>query len=93
MWVSGSGKTLEEIATRLVMSGAPGGSVTARIASELVRTSSPSRSETRGSEPASFERASSRLVPSAPAATTTPRVVCTRRSLRSQAPVRSLVTA
>ena len=54
MCVSGSGKTLEEIATRLVMSGAPGGSVTARIASELVRTSSPSRSETRGSEPASL---------------------------------------
>jgi len=93
MCVSGSGNTLDEIATRLVMSGAPGGSVTARIASELVRTSSPSRSEMRGSEPDSFVRPSSRLVPSAPAATTTPRAVWVRRSRCSQAPVRSLVTA
>jgi hypothetical protein len=79
--------------TRRVTSGAPSGSVTARIASEFVRTSSPSRAETRGSEPCSRHAASSRFVPSAPAATTTPRAVSTCRSRRSQAPERSLVTA
>ena len=47
--------------------------VTARSASLFVRTSSPRRSESRGSEPLSLQRRSSRLVPSAPAATTTPR--------------------
>jgi hypothetical protein len=69
------------------------GSVTARIASEFVRTSSPRRSETRGSDPRSLQRASSRFVPSAPAAITTPRAVSTRRSRRSQAPVRSVTTS
>ena len=75
------------------MSGAPGGSVTATIASEFVRTSSPRRSESRGSEPASLDAASSRLVPSAPPATTTPRAVNVRRRLRSHAPGRSVVTS
>ncbi len=81
------------MATRLVISGASRGSVTARMASEFVRTSSPSRSESRGSEPRSLQPASSLLVPSGPAATTTPRAVWVRRSRRNQAPVRSVVTA
>ena len=69
------------------------GSVTARIASEFVRTSSPSRSLSFGSEPLSLHVARSRFVPSAPAATTTPRAVWVRRCLRTHAPERSLVTA
>src|SRR5918994_737415 len=73
MCVSGSGYTLELIATRLIRSVSSFGSVTARIASEFVRTPRPRRSETRGSEPARLLRNSSLLVPSAPAAITTPR--------------------
>ena len=40
-------------------------------ASELVRVSAPSRSESRGSTPVSFIACSSRWVPSAPAESTT----------------------
>ena len=69
------------------------GVVTAVIDSLLVRTNWPSRSEIRGSAPSLLHCARRWLVPSAPAATTTPRAVCVRRSLRIQEPVRSLVTA
>jgi hypothetical protein len=84
---------LEVIATRLIRSVRSLGSVTARIASEFVRTQRPSRSESRGSEPACLQRMSSLLVPSAPAAITTPRARTVRRSRRSHAPGRCVVTS
>ena len=93
MCVFSSGKIEPEIATRLVKSTLSSGAVTARIASLLVRTSSPRRSETFGSEPLCLQRCSSLFVPSGPAASTTFCAVIVRRSLRSQAPVRSVVTA
>jgi hypothetical protein len=70
----------------------PSGSVTASTDSLLVRTSSPRRSLIRGSAFDSLHRASSWLVPSAPADMTMPRAVNLRRRLRSHAPGYSVVT-
>ncbi len=69
------------------------GAVTATIDSLFVRTRCPMRSESRGSAPLSRHPASSLFVPSAPAATTTPRAVTLRDPRRTHAPVRSCVTA
>src|SRR5260370_26899208 len=69
------------------------GTVTGVSDSLLVRTSCPSRSEISGNAPPCLQRASSRLVPSTPAATTTPRAVWVRRFRVSHAPERWLVTA
>ena len=80
------------IATSLAGLSLSSGRVTARIDSLLVRTSSPRRSLMPGSEPPCLHLASRRLVPSAPADTTTPRVVKLRRCLLNQAPGRSVVT-
>ena len=98
MWVCGSGWNELVIATPSVKSSprrracrrpteAP------RIASELVRVSSPSRGESPGSAPAARISCSSRWVPSAPAANTTWSAWITWRCRRSQAPVRSVCTA
>ena len=83
---------LELIATDLAKSRSSPGAVTALIDSLFVRTRSPSRAERFGSEPLWRQLASSLLVPSAPAATTTPRAVSVERRLRTHAPERSLVT-
>ena len=71
---------------------ASSGSVTARIDSLFVRTSSPRRSLMLGSEPLCLSVASSSPVPSAPPAKTTPRAVKVRRRLKNHAPGRSVVT-
>ncbi len=84
---------LELIATDFAKSRSSLGAVTALIDSLLVRTRSPSREEIRGSEPRWRQSASSLLVPSAPAAMTTPRAVSVERRFRSHAPERSLVTS
>ena len=63
---------LEVIATERLKSRSSSGAVTAWIDSELVRTTAPIRSESRGSAPLCLQLASSWLVPRAPAATTTP---------------------
>ena len=85
---------LEVIATDFVKSrSSPGAAVIAWIDSLFVRTSSPSRSEIRGSPPPCLQFASSWFVPSAPAATTTPRAVSLRRRLRTQAPGCSVSTS
>jgi hypothetical protein len=86
-----SGWTLAVIATSARRSASRRLAVTATIASLLVRTSSPSRSERRGSEPRSLSWRSRRLVPSAPPATTTPRVRCSWLLRRNHAPDRSVV--
>src|SRR5215204_7153848 len=84
---------LELIATDLAKSRSSLAAVTALIDSLFVRTSSPSRGEIRGSDPRCRQFASSLLVPSAPAAKTTPRTVRVERRLRSHGPERSLVTS
>ena len=84
---------LELIATEAVKSRASSGAVTATIDSLLVRTKWPRRSETRGSEPRCRQPASSRLVPSAPAARTTPPAVIVSPRPRRSAPLRTCVTA
>ena len=98
MWVCGSGWNELVIATPSVKSrprrrAAPGATEAPRMASELVRVSSPSRGESAGSAPVAFISCSSRWVPSAPAAKTTWSAWITSRRLRSQAPVRSVCTA
>ena len=80
---------LEVIATERLKSRSSSGAVTAWIDSELVRTTAPMWSESRGSEPPCLQLASSWLVPSAPAATTTPLAVRVAGA-RNQAPERSL---
>ncbi len=77
---------LDVIATERAKSRLSSGAVTAWIDSELVRTTWPRRSDSRGSAPECLQSASSLLVPRGPAATTTPRAlsVCSRR--RAQAP-------
>jgi hypothetical protein len=67
------------------------GTVTAVSDSLFVRTRRPRQSEIAGNAPVVLHRASSSLVPRAPAATTTPRAVRVLESLRTEAPVRSLV--
>ena len=69
---------LEVIATERAKSRLSSGAVTAWIDSELVRTRSPSRADRRGRAPLCLQSASSWFVPSAPAATTTPRAVRVR---------------
>ena len=83
---------LEVIATEREKSRLSSGAVTAWIDSVLVRTTSPRRGERRGSALVCLQSASSWFVPSGPAATTTPRAVIVRRSRRSHAPERTLVT-
>src|ERR1035437_1242360 len=81
---------LEVIAVDFVKSsGKSAGAVTAMFDSLLVRTRYPRRSATLGSEPFSLHRCRSRLVPSAPAATTTPRARRVLGSRRTQAPERT----
>ena len=82
---------LEVIATELAKSRLSSGAVTAITDSLFVRTSSPSRSEIRGSEPRCLQSRSSLFVPSAPAAITIPRARTVSRRLRSHAPDRSVV--
>ena len=84
---------LELIATDFAKSLSSLEAVTALIDSLLVRTKSPSRDEIRGSEPRWRLFARSRLVPSAPAASTTPRAVSAERRFRTHEPERSLVTS
>ena len=64
---------LDEIATAFEKSRLSSGAVTAWIDSLLVRTTCPRRSEIRARAPEWRHSASRVLVPSAPAATTTPR--------------------
>jgi hypothetical protein len=63
------------------------------IDSLLVRTSSPRRSEIRGSEPARLQRASRRFVPSAPAAKITPPAVSRCGDRRRMPPERTWRTS
>ena len=84
---------LDVIATERLKSRSSSIAVTDWIDSELVRITSPIRSERRGRAPLCLQLASSWLVPRAPAATTTPFAVCVRRSRRTQAPERSLRTS
>ena len=83
---------LEVIATERLKSRSSSRAVTDWIDSELVRTTSPIRAESRGRAPEWRQLARRLLVPSAPAATTTPRAVTSAASCRTQAPERSLVT-
>ncbi len=79
-WVLGSVQTLPDSETPSVKSASLSRCVNAQTASAFVRTPWPSRSLIAGSEPRSRQLASSRLVPIAPAAKTTPRARRVRRS-------------
>ncbi|MEU9175195.1 hypothetical protein AB0D34_46920 [Streptomyces sp. NPDC048420] len=67
--------------------------LTARIASELVRGSSPHRGESSGSTPSSRIRGNKRRVPHVPAARTTWVAGRRRRNRRERLPVRWTSTA
>src|ERR1700739_1146320 len=94
MWVSPVGRIEEVLATPWVRPrvGARLYFMAARMDSELVRVSAPSRSDSLGSVPVSFILCSRFWVPQVPAASTTDGAVKVWRFLRSTAPVRTVLT-